>query len=155
MKSPRWLLVTLLMAAMAAMAAPPVPMAIGLSYNRTLKSDQNGLGVKLTSDLGKRLRIEPEFIYFWAHDDVTTLHLNVNIHWRLPLFDAFAVYPLAGVSYTHWGVEGPNPSRWGANLGCGAEYRFSKPLSAFTEARILLVSHETQPIYSFGLKYHF
>ena len=136
-------------------AEPPVPMALGLTYNRSTLSHQNGIGLKLQADLGSRVRIEPEMIYFAEHDSTTALHLNMNLHWRIGLFDRFGIYPLAGVSYSHWGYQGPNASRWGANLGCGAEYRFMKRLSAYTELRLLIVAHETQPIYTVGLKYHF
>ena len=136
-------------------AAPPLPMAFAATYNWSVKDHQHGFGLKLPTDLGHRLRLEPEFVYFAAHDDVTALHLNVNLHWRVPLFNAFGVYPLLGLSYSHWGYEGPNASRWGANVGCGAEYRFARRLSALTEVRLLLVSRESQPIYTFGLNYHF
>ena len=149
------MLVLAAVALLPAKAAPPLPMAFGVTYNRSIKSHQNGLGFKLVTDLGKRVRIEPEMIYFAAHDDVTALHLNINLHWRMPLFDSFTFYPLVGLSYTHWGYEGPNANRWGANLGAGAEFQFMRQLSAFTEARVLFVSHETQPIYNVGLKYHF
>ena len=94
-------------------------------------------------------------IYFAEHNNTSTLNLNINLHYRLPLFDRFGIYPFIGVSYTHWGYDGPNASRWGANAGCGAEYRFSRRISMFTEVRLQLVSHETQPIVGAGLKYHF
>ena len=63
MKTPRLILVALLLAAVTAMAAPPLPMAFGVSYYRSVKSHQNGVGVKLPTDLGQHLRVEPEIIY--------------------------------------------------------------------------------------------
>ncbi|MBP3737559.1 MAG: outer membrane beta-barrel protein [Muribaculaceae bacterium] len=136
-------------------AAPPVPLALGVTYNRATKHHQNGWGMKLQADLGSRLRLEPELMYFAEHHQVTTLNLSLNLHWRIPLFDHFGIYPLAGLNYSHWGYEGPNASRLGMNVGCGAEYRFMRALSGFTEVRMQLVSHESQPIFTFGLKYHF
>lgn len=142
-------------AAIELWAGPPVPLALGLTYNRATKHHQHGWGIKLQADLGHRLRLEPELMYFAEHHEVTTLDLNVNLHWRVPIFDHFDIYPLSGVNYSHWGYNGPNASRWGMNLGCGAEFRITRSLTAFTEARMQLVSHESQPIFTFGLKHHF
>lgn len=149
-------LLTLALGAFTAQAAPPMPLplAFGLTYNRATKNHQNGWGMKLQVDLGPRFRLEPEMMYFAEHDDVSTLDLNLNLHWRIPLFSHFGVYPFAGVSYSHWGYNGPNASRWGCNLGCGAELFFARRWSGFTETRLQIVSHETQPIFTFGLKYH-
>ncbi|MBR1804378.1 MAG: porin family protein [Muribaculaceae bacterium] len=144
-----------LCAALPVEASTPVPVAMGVTYNRATKHHQNGWGLKLQADLGSRLRLEPELMYFAQHHQVTTLNLSLNLHWRIPLFDQFGIYPLAGLNYSHWGYDGPNASRWGMNVGCGAEYRFMRALSGFTEARMQLVSHESQPIFTFGLKYHF
>ena len=144
----------LALVAATAHADPPVPFALGVSYDRSVKSGQNGYGFHLTADLGKHVRLQPEFIYLTEHNDVATLQLNLNAHWRMPLFDSFGIYPLVGMSYSHWGYTGPNASRWGMNAGCGAEYCFGGRVSLFTEVRLLVVSHETQPIYTVGLKYH-
>lgn len=132
-----------------------LPLAFGVSYNHAFKNNQHGWAAKLQADLGHRFRLEPEMMYFAVHDGVSTLDLNLNLHYRMRLFDGFAIYPFIGVNYSHWGYDGPNASRWGANLGCGAEYRISHRLSLFTEARLQFVSHETQPLLGAGLKYHF
>ena len=152
------LFVILLLAFMgqqATAASTPVPIAFGVGYFRAVKNSQHGWAAKVQADLGQHLRLEPEMMYFAEHKDVTTLDINLNLHWRLKLFDSFGIYPLVGINYSHWGYEGPNASRWGANLGCGAEYRFSRRISVFTEARLQFVSHETQPLIGAGLKYHF
>lgn len=143
------------MGCITARARTPIPMAVGLSYNRAFKNSQNGWAAKLQVPLNRRIRIEPEMLYFAEHDGVTTLNLSLNVHWCRRLFDGFSIYPFAGLNYSHWGYDGPNASRWGANLGCGAEYRFSGTISGFTEARLQCVAHETQPMVGAGLKYHF
>ncbi|MBQ7689744.1 MAG: outer membrane beta-barrel protein [Muribaculaceae bacterium] len=148
------LAVSLAWTAIATHAAAPLPLSLGVSYDRSIKSHQNGYGFQLTADLGSRFRLQPEFIYLTEHAGVATLQLNLNAHWRVPLFDSFGIYPLAGLSYSHWGYDGPNASRWGMNAGCGAEYTFGSRITLFTEVRLLVVSHETQPIYTAGLKYH-
>lgn len=144
-----------LMGNQVAIARPPLPVAFGLSYFRATKNHQNGWAAKLQLDLGKHFRLEPEMMYFAENEGVSTLDLNLNLHYRMKLFDGFGIYPFAGLNYSHWGYDGPNASRWGANLGCGAEYRFSKKMSGFTEARLQFVSHESQPLIGAGLKYHF
>ena len=136
-------------------ARPPLPMAFGVSYNYAFKNGQHGWAAKLQADLGSRFRLEPEMMYFSKSNGVTTLKLSLNLHWRKQLFSRFGIYPIVGVNYSHWGYDGPNASRWGANIGCGAEYRIARALSGFTETRLQFVSHETQPMVGVGLKYHF
>lgn len=148
-------LLTLLAAVLSLHAAPPFTMALGATYCRATEYGQNGAGMKLQVGLSKKLRVEPEILYFAQKKDVTTLNLNFNVHYLFPLVEGLALYPFVGPSYTHWGYEGPNASRWGANVGCGAELSVGSRFGVFAEARLQLVSHETQPIMGIGLKYRF
>jgi len=62
------------------------------------------------------------------------------------------LYPFAGVSYSHWGYDGPNISRWGANLGAGLDLYLGNRWSLIGEFRFMLVKQETQAITTVGIK---
>ncbi|MCQ2289531.1 MAG: porin family protein [Muribaculaceae bacterium] len=130
-------------------------LELGATYNYSTEYKQSGVGVKLQAPVGRHFRVEPEIIYSNQHHDVTTLHLNLNVHYVMPMTQHMNVYPIAGVSYSHWGYVGPNANRWGANLGAGIEHSLGKKLSALAELRMQAVKQETQIITSIGVKYKF
>ena len=149
-------LAVMTMMSLQAMALDSERMALGATFDYAWKHNQAGFGVKFQYRIVDHVRIEPEMKYFPTHDDVSTLHLSLNVHNLLDIAsDRKTLYPFVGLAYTHWGYVGPDESRVGANLGCGIEYRLNNPLSVFAEQRVQLVSHETQAITSLGVKYRF
>lgn len=131
------------------------PMAVGLTYDYASEYHQHGFGVKLQVPVAKHLRFEPEMIYCNENREVTTLHLNFNAHYLLPIDSHLTVYPMAGISYSHWGYVGPNANRWGLNLGGGIEYPISHRWGILGELRLHAVKQETQVVSTLGIKYNF
>ena len=132
----------------------PFKLALGAGYYNATEYKQHGGGIKLQVTAISNFRLEPEIIYFAQHDDVSTLHLNFNVQYVKTLVKGFNLYPFVGPSYSHWGYDGkPNASRWGLNVGCGAELDVINPISIFAETRLQFVSHESQPIFAIGVKY--
>ena len=131
------------------------PLAVALTYDHATEYSQHGFGLKLQAPVGRHLRLEPEMIYFNENKETTTLHLNLNVHYLLPMSRQLNVYPFAGIGYSHWGYVGPNENRWGVNLGGGIDYRLSRRVSVLGELRLNLVTRESQLISTLGLKYHF
>lgn len=141
--------------AMGTQAIERPPLALGLTYDYATEYHQHGFGVKLQAPVGKHLRLEPEMIYFNENRDVTAMHLNFNVHYLMPMASHLNLYPFAGVTYSHWGYEGPNANRWGLNLGAGIEYKLSHHWGILVEARLQAIKQETQVISTMGLKYCF
>ena len=139
-----------LVAALRLNARPP--MGIAATYNFATEYQQHGIGAKLCLDIYGPWRLEPEIIYFAQNKDVTTLQLNANVHYVMPMTSRIYLYPFAGISYSHWGYVGPDKSRWGANLGGGAEFYLGRGWSLIGEYRFMLVKQETQAIPTFGIK---
>ncbi len=129
-----------------------LPMGVAATYNFASEYQQHGFGAKLCLDVFGPWRLEPEMVYFAQSDDVTTLQLNVNVHYVMPMMSRLYLYPFAGVTYSHWGYVGPDHSRWGMNLGGGAELTLGRQWSLIGEFRYMLVSHETQAITTLGIK---
>lgn len=156
MNMKRLALLLLVSAAMlVAGAVERPPLAIGFTYNHATEYSHNGFGVKLQGRVSNRLRFEPEMIYTFENKDVTTLHLNLNVHYLLLMSQRFNIYPYAGLSYSHWGYVGPNVNRWGLNLGAGLEYDLGRRWGVLGELRLQAIKSETQLITTLGLKYSF
>lgn len=132
-----------------------LPNAVAATYNYATEYHQHGLGAKLQLGITGPWRLEPEIIYFAQSNKVTTLQLNANLHYVRPITQALGLYPFAGVTYSHWGYEGPDRSRWGANLGAGLEIYLGRRWGAFGEFRFMLVKQETQAVTTLGLKHYF
>ncbi len=151
-------LALLLFASVAMLCASAIerpPLAIGFSYDYASEYGQSGFGIKLQGRIGNHIRIEPEMIYMGERKDVTTLHLNLNVHYVMPVVQRLSLYPFAGLGYSHWGYVGPNVNRWGLNLGAGLEYNIGRNWDVFGELRLHAVKQETQVLTALGLKYNF
>ncbi len=131
------------------------PMAVGMTYNYATEYGQHGIGAKLQLGIDNHWRIEPELIYFAQRRQVTTLQLNANVHYVRHIAGPLSLYPFVGVTYSHWGYQGPDRSRWGANLGAGLEVNLGRRWVAVGEARFMLIKQETQAVTTLGLKHLF
>lgn len=131
------------------------PMAVGMAYGYATEYHQHGVGAKLQLGIDSHWRIEPEMIYFAQNREVTTLQLNANVHYVQHVGGPLSLYPFVGVTYSHWGYNGPDHSRWGANLGAGLEVNLGRRWVAFGEFRFMLVKQETQAVTTLGLKHLF
>lgn len=149
------LFLALSLAVLAAGAVERPPLAVGFTYNYATEYSHSGFGLKLQGRLGSHIRIEPEMIYMFENKDVTTLHLNLNVHYLMPMASRLNVYPFAGLGYSHWGYVGPNANRWGLNLGAGVEYNLGRNWEILGELRLQAVKSETQVLTTLGLKYNF
>lgn len=148
-------IIVLLALALPVIAAARQPRAVALTYDYATEYRQHGLSAKLQLGVDSHWRIEPELIYFAEKREVTSLMMDLNLQYVQPIVSQLSLYPFAGVSYSHWGYEGPNKSRWGANLGAGLELGLGRNWMAVGELRYLLVSNETEAVATVGLKYLF
>ncbi len=136
-------------------SAVELPMAVGATYNYSSEYNQHGLGVKLQAGLGHNLRLEPELIYSFEHKNVSTLHVNLNLQYIVPVGGGFDLYPFAGLSYSHWNYIGPDNDRVGVNLGAGLEYDLGNNWGILGEVRFQAIRNESQVVTGIGVKYSF
>ncbi len=136
-------------------SAVELPMAVGVTHNYASEYNQHGLGVKLQAGLPHNLRLEPELIYSFERKDVSTLHVNLNLHYVVPVASSFNLYPFVGLSYSHWNYIGPDDDHVGVNLGAGLEYDLGNDWSILGELRYQAIRSESQAITSIGVKYNF
>ena len=145
----------MLAATVCAMAQPAGRKSVSVTYDYATKHRQSGFGFNFTFDIFERFRLEPEMIYFTTRGGVSTLNLGLSLHYLVPVAGILRVYPTAGISYTHWGSEGPDESRVSVLAGGGAELWLGKRWALVVEERLQLVSHESQALTTLGLRHSF
>ena len=123
------------------------------------KNSMAGVGAQLQFEAITNWRIAPEFIYYFKNDGLSALNANLNIHYVIPTSTSFAIYPLAGFTYSHFkadlGWVGGDVDRCGANIGMGAQYLIKERLHFFTEERFQILKDFNQSVTVLGLKYTF
>ncbi len=132
-------------------------IAIGVQMGHGSKHNQIGLGAKVQVGFTDELRLEPSFNYFFRQDHVATWDVDLNLHYMFDVADSFSIYPLAGIFVSNWDYEHINDSdtRFGANLGGGAEYAITDVVSLTGELKYMLTGDYRQLVTSLGVTFKF
>lgn len=111
----------------------------GLNLVYGSEIENPGIGVKAQYYILDEVRPEASFTYFFKKDGLKLWDINANLHY---LFDlgTVAVYPLAGINYSHVSADfGNNISasegKIGANIGGGIEYPLNDAISLGAEVK--------------------
>ena len=110
-----------------------------------------GIGAKYQYYATDRFRIDSSFSYFFS---LNMWNLSVNGHYLIPLSDAVALYPLAGLGIITFGGEyGINLV--GFNIGAGIDFRLSKTLILNIEPKYTIIKEGGIFSARIGLAYRF
>lgn len=127
---------------------------LNLSYGTKDGFSNFGIGAKFQYNLTDAFRIEPSATYFLKKDNVNMWDINANVHYLFHIGDSFVLYPLAGLTFVGWKVswEGASVSetKFGANLGAGAQYWLTSSFGLNFEAKYQIVSDIDRPVFSLG-----
>lgn len=136
--------------------------AVGLNLNYGTEIESLGLGVKGSYCFTDHIRGEASFNYFFPKDHFTMWEINANAHYLFNIGDKFKVYPLVGLTYVHGHLNGEikadgsnDTSKFGVNLGGGAQYDLTDHLMLNFEVKYSLVSDLDQCVISLGAAYKF
>ena len=129
-----------------------------LSYGTEVNSI--GIGVKYQYNITDNIRLEPSVNYFFENDGIDMFDINANAHYLFPMASNIRVYPLAGLSYSKWSANAGDgwevsTSKFGLNLGGGAEFDISDNLMMNFEVKYQLISKFDQSVLSMGIAYMF
>lgn len=132
-------------------------IAVGVQMGHGSYWNQIGLGAKVQVSFSDALRLEPAFNYYFRQDDMATWDVDVNLHYLFDVADSFAIYPLGGLFVSNWDLKGAKGSetRFGANLGAGAEYAITDVVSLGGELRYMLTGDFRQLVTSVGVTFRF
>lgn len=134
-------------------------IAIGGQFAYGSKHSMAGLGLQVQIEPITNWRFAPEFIYYFKNDGMSAFNANLNIHYVIPTSATFAIYPLAGFTYSHFMFDhvlgDSSDDRCGANVGMGVQYQIKERLHFFTEQRFQILKDWNQSVTMLGLKYTF
>lgn len=145
-----------LLCASGAMAQKGVK-AIGGQFSYLTDSELAGVGFKFQYGITNPIRLEGSVDNYFKNDGLSMWDLNANLHYRIPLTRAFALYPLVGVTLTNWNVEytDDDTTKAGVNIGCGAEISLSREWALNFETKYQIIDNYNQIVLGAGLMYRF
>ncbi len=108
------------------------------------------------------IRLAPSFSYFVKENGLSACAVDVNAHYVIPLNDVLGFYPLAGLDLSFWNLKiedglqyHENFTRFGVNLGLGAEVYATDQLTVGLEFRYNLIKDFDQAILGVRIGYNF
>ncbi len=132
-------------------------MSVGMQFSYASKNSMIGLGLNYEIEVYQNLRLAPEFIYYFENKDLSDFNVNLNLQYLIRTSSSFAIYPMAGFSYVNFKehVTNTSESRYGANVGIGAEYTITPRFKFYTEQRFHIIKHYNESVTCLGLRYTF
>lgn len=154
---------------------------VGLNLNYGTEISNVGLGAKYQYGITDAIRLEGSFDYFFKKDGLGMWDINVNAHYLFPVAEKFKVYPLVGLTYSHWKMDGidygsefegmspedkeewgitdleesSSASKFGVNLGAGVQYDVNETWAVNFEVKYQLISDYNQAVFGLGVAYKF
>lgn len=135
--------------------------ALGINLLFGSFNNNIGLGAKYQHYVTNNVRIEGSFGYYFPTNGLYAWDINANAHYVFRLSPKFAVYPLAGFSFSNWGLKlgdlydktvYNHTGSVGANFGGGVQYFLSDNVFVNAEAREQVLSgNYTQANLSVGI----
>ena len=108
-----------------------------------------GIGAKYQHFVTDNIRLEGSFGYYFPSNGLYAWDINANAHYVFRLSPKFAVYPLAGFSYSNWGLKlgilnnttvYDHTGSLGANFGGGVQYFLTDNIFVNGEVRQQVLS---------------
>ena len=159
-----FLTLVLALAGVVLASAADFGTSLGANFVYASKHSQKGIGINYKINFTENLRVSPEFQYFFSNDRYKAWDANANLEYTFPVFENCNVYPLAGLSYSHWtervNLDGADKSvnvddRIGGNLGAGIEYNVSSTIVINAEVRAQIIEDFSQCVICIGARYVF
>lgn len=123
--------------------------ALGINLLFGSYNNNAGLGVKYQHFVTNNVRLEGSFGYYFPSNGLYAWDINANAHYVFRLSPKFAIYPLAGFSFSNWGLKlgdlynkavYTHTGSIGANFGGGVQYFLSDNVFVNAEARQQVLS---------------
>ncbi len=163
------LLIIVAMLFVSAASAQKGTMSAGLNFNYGFaytggEFSNIGIGAKFQYSFTDHLRVEPAFTYYLKKDYISVWDFMANVHYLiLKPENKFNFYPAAGlgvvgvkVSIKELGEDfSASSTKFGFNIGGGAEYKLSEAFSLGAEIKYHIVSGFNHAVIQVGVKYNF
>ena len=153
----RLLTIVALFVMIATASAQKGNMKIGplVAYGSEIKNP--GIGVKFHYGINDKIRLAPDFIYYFKKNDVSWWELNLNGHYMFSESGDMGFYALGGLNMLGAKVEfmgiSTSDTEMGINLGAGVQKPLTSTILGVAEAKYTLSSSD-QLVISVGLLFN-
>lgn len=146
-----------------------IAAGVNLIYGNEIEN--MGLGARFQYTIIDHVRAEVGFNYFIKKDFHSMWDANLNAHYLINVYqDKLYLYPIAGLCFASvtfdetgavkkWGDEVrdkyKDTSRFGLNLGAGAQYSFTDHFAVTLEYRHTIMKDIDQGVFGIGANYKF
>lgn len=129
--------------------------SVGLNIGYGFDSKNATLGVDYRYNITDQVRLAPSLTYFVKNDGLSSFAIDMNAHYVFRLSDMFGFYPLAGLNLSFWDVAGYNATRFGANIGLGAELYATDKITVGLEVKYNIIKTFDQALLGVRVGYNF
>jgi len=163
------LFVLMMVAAAVAAKAEIGEWALGGQFVYACKSEMPGVGIHFKSNYSHAWRSTLSANYYFKKHGVTRYDLNVEQNYLFEVGEKVRLYPLVGATFaywhmddididvagTHFGVDGDDQARFGANVGAGIDYLIGDHLVLNGEVKYQFMKDARQVLLGVGVAYRF
>lgn len=133
--------------------------SFGFNLGYAFDSEQATLGLDYRYSVTDEFRLNPGLTYLVKDDGLSAWMIDLNAHYVFKLSNFFGFYPLGGFSMSFWKAEAGNYSescsRFGANVGLGAEIYATREFTLGLEARYNIIADFDQAMVGLRAAYCF
>lgn len=123
-------------------------VGINVGYGTASSFESFRLGAEFNWNATDHIRLSPSFDCYFASS--TSYVVSADVHYLFPIKNTWQVYPLLGVTYTHFMTN----EFWG-NIGAGVEYPISSSFYVSAEGKYQLTKDFQQFALAAGVAYKF
>lgn len=134
--------------------------SFGINMGYGFDSKNAILGIDYRYCVTDEFRLTPSISHFVKNDGHSTWAIDLNAHYVVKLSDMFGFYPLGGLSLSFWKFDAGhdynyNKTRFGANIGLGAEVYATDQISVGLEAKYNIIKTWDQAMLAVRVGYNF
>ena len=132
-----------------------VNLGVAPCLEKDLKVSNFGLGLKVQYNITNPIRVEAAADY-WFRDNLNDMaDVYANVNYLFGVGGKIKVYPLVGVGFAKYGEKNIHQKGVLINVGGGAEFSFTKHISAGLEIKYQYIKNFQRLPISLGATYRF
>ena len=129
--------------------------SVGFNVGYAFDSNNATLALDYRYNITESWRLAPSMTMLVKNDGLSAFALDLNAHYVFPVAEMVGFYPLAGLSLSFWDFAGYNSTRFGANIGLGAEVYATSNITVGLEVKYNIIQDYDQALAAVRIGYSF
>lgn len=129
--------------------------SVGLALGYAFDTNNATIALDYRYNITDEWRLAPSIGVYVKNDHISAWAIDMNAHYVFKLSEMVGFYPLAGLSLSFWDVYKHDTTRFGANLGLGAELYATDNITVGIEAKYNIIKHYDQANLAVRIGYNF